>query len=62
MFTVLTDLNVDQARFVPLLARAERDALLGHGPDSDLSRRSYLPLGAFAARVDLRQRRSLHDP
>jgi len=31
---MLKDLNVDQARFVALLAkaaRAERDALLGHG-------------------------------
>ena len=39
MSIVLTDLNVDQARFVALLAhaaRAERDAMLGHGPDEDL--------------------------
>ena len=36
---MLIDLNVDQARFVALLAkaaRAERDAMLGHGPDTDL--------------------------
>lgn len=41
MSAVLTDLNVDQARFVALIAnaaRAERDALLGHGPDRDLAR------------------------
>jgi hypothetical protein len=40
MSTVLKDLNVDQARFVALLAkavRAERDAMLGHGPDKDLN-------------------------
>ncbi len=38
---MLKDLNLDQARFVALLARAaraERDAMLGHGPDQDLSR------------------------
>ncbi len=38
---MLEDLNVDQARFVALLAktaRAERDAMLGHGPDRDLSK------------------------
>lgn len=38
---MLHDLNLDQARFVALLAkaaRAERDALLGHGPDRDLSK------------------------
>lgn len=36
---MLKDLNVDQARFIALLAkaaRAERDAMLGHGPDGDL--------------------------
>lgn len=36
---MLKDLNVDQARFVALLAkaaRAQRDATLGHGPDKDL--------------------------
>ena len=36
---MLKDLNVDQARFVALLAkaaRAERDVLLGHGLDKDL--------------------------
>ena len=40
MSVVLKDLNVDQARFVGLLAkaaRAERDAMLGHGPDKDLN-------------------------
>lgn len=40
MSTVLKDLNVDQVRFVALLAkaaRAERDAMLGHGPDRDLN-------------------------
>lgn len=40
MSTVMKDLNVDQARFVALLAkaaRAERDAMLGHGPDKDLN-------------------------
>jgi Protein of unknown function (DUF3775) len=34
-------LNVDQAHFVARLAqaaRAERDAMLGHGPDRDLSK------------------------
>jgi hypothetical protein len=38
---MLENLNVDQARFVALLAqaaRAERDAMLGHGPDRDLSK------------------------
>lgn len=38
---MLQDLNLDQARFVALLAkaaRAERDAMLGHGPDRDLSK------------------------
>ena len=37
---MLNDLNTDQARFVALLAkaaRAERDAMLGHGPDRPLS-------------------------
>ena len=37
---MLKDLNTDQARFVALLAkaaRAERDAMLGHGPDRTLS-------------------------
>ena len=37
---MLEQLNVDQVRFVALLAkaaRAERDAMLGHGPDRDLS-------------------------
>jgi hypothetical protein len=37
---MLKDLNTDQARFVALLtkaARAERDAMLGHGPDRDLN-------------------------
>lgn len=37
---MLKDLNVDLARFVALLAkaaRAERDAMLGHGPDKDLN-------------------------
>ncbi len=36
---MLKDLNTDQARFVALLAktaRAERDAMLGHGPDRPL--------------------------
>jgi hypothetical protein len=36
---MLKDLNVDQARFVALLAKAarvQRDAMLGHGPDKDL--------------------------
>ena len=36
---MLKDLNVDQARFVALLAkaaRAERDAMLGPGPGKDL--------------------------
>jgi len=36
---MLKDLNVDQARFVALLAkaaRAERDAMLGHGRDKAL--------------------------
>ena len=40
MSTALKHLNVDQVRFVALLAnmaRAERDAMLGHGPDKDLS-------------------------
>jgi Protein of unknown function (DUF3775) len=37
---MLKNLNTDQARFVALLAkaaRAERDAMLGHGPDRALS-------------------------
>lgn len=37
---MLKDLNADQARFVALLAkaaRAERDAMLGHGPDRTLN-------------------------
>ena len=37
---MLKDLNTDQARFVALLAkvaRAERDAVLGHGPDRTLN-------------------------
>jgi hypothetical protein len=37
---MLKDLNTDQARFVALLAkaaRAERDAMLGHGPDRTLN-------------------------
>jgi len=37
---MLKELNTDQARFVALLAkaaRAERDAVLGHGPDRALS-------------------------
>ena len=37
---MLKDLNVGQARFVALLAkavRAERDAMLGHGTDRDLN-------------------------
>jgi len=37
---MLKDLNTDQARFVALLAkaaRAERDAMLGHGPDRNLN-------------------------
>ena len=37
---MLKDLNTDQARFVALLAkaaRAERDAMLGHGPDRPLN-------------------------
>jgi hypothetical protein len=37
---MLKDLNTDQARFVELLAksaRAERDAMLGHGPDRPLN-------------------------
>jgi hypothetical protein len=37
---VLKDLNVDQARFVALLAkaaRAQRDAMLGHVPEKDLN-------------------------
>ncbi len=37
---MLKDLNVDQARFVALLARAARaarDAMLGHGPERDLN-------------------------
>jgi hypothetical protein len=36
---MLKDLNVDQARFVAILAKAahaERDAMLGHGPGKDL--------------------------
>jgi Protein of unknown function (DUF3775) len=36
---MLKDLNVDRARFVALLAkaaRAQRDAMLGHGPDKNL--------------------------
>ena len=36
----LENLNTDQARFVARLAqaaRAERDAVLGHGPDRDLN-------------------------
>jgi len=36
---MLNDLNTNQARFVALLAkaaRAERDAMLGHGPDRTL--------------------------
>jgi Protein of unknown function (DUF3775) len=37
---MLKDLNVDQARFVALVAktaRAQRDAVLGHIPDNDLN-------------------------
>lgn len=37
---MLKDLHTDQARFVALLAkvaRAERDAMLGHGSDGDLN-------------------------
>ncbi len=37
---MLNDLNVDQARFIVLLAkaaRAERDAMLGHGSDKNLN-------------------------
>ena len=37
---MLNDLNTDQARFVAILAkaaRAERDAMLGHGPDRTLN-------------------------
>jgi hypothetical protein len=37
---MLKELNVSQARFVALLAksaRAERDAMLGHGPDRTLN-------------------------
>jgi hypothetical protein len=37
---MLKDLNVDQARFVALVAktaRAQRDAMLGHVPDKDLN-------------------------
>lgn len=40
MSTLMKDLNVDQARFVALLAKAartERDAMLGHGPEKDLN-------------------------
>jgi Protein of unknown function (DUF3775) len=40
MSTKLKSLNVDQARFIALLAkaaRAERDAMLGHGPEKDLN-------------------------
>jgi len=43
---MLNDLNVDQARFIALLAkaaRAERDAMLGHGPDSNLSPKEATP-------------------
>ena len=43
---MLNDLNVDQARFIALLAkaaRAERDAMLGHGADRNLNPKEATP-------------------
>jgi len=43
---MLNDLNVDQARFIALLAtaaRAERDTMLGHGPDRNLNPKEATP-------------------
>jgi uncharacterized protein DUF3775 len=69
---MLKDLNTDQARFVALLAkaaRAERDAMLGHGPDRTLNeaaatrgeRSPTAALGFDPLPADNTQLKALHD-
>jgi hypothetical protein len=51
---MLKDLNVDQARFLAILARTariQRDSLLGHVPEKDPDLHDHIMKGLYDAKL-----------